>query len=430
MSDTDEDNSERSEELRRFYEDEIHRESYRRRFLYADVETLLTQGFLTHTVVVQGVPLTFRSLTDEAASHLRQRVHRELTVSNWKRLALAVSTHSVNYLSVPLLDRNAEYALYRELYSEIPLPFVDVLYTVFDGLGRRVSRALSIVEAYCYEPYSRSLWRGVAGNEGKPVQNPVYRVWRAFNLSEDTRQADFMQWEHTRMFVSAMSSKGAKQLLNEEKKIKQREQDRRNGAIEDTVTRILSGSRSVEGSAVTVTLDGETFEVPRVMAARTTDDLMAEMNRTVRGEKDYHDKVVERYKGDIRSRVETERSRRQEAYDGALAMAREDAQSPYDDAPTSLPLVGYTPAQLRELNLVTSFTPRRQTADASHSTRLYDRYMQSTDTKVGWVGVKGIPEPATAPSAPSTGGEGEAPSSLQQAVAARKPTLKAIAPKS
>lgn len=425
MSDTDEDNSERSEELRRFYEDELNREAYRRRFLYADVETLLAQGFLTHTVVVQGVPITFRSLTDEASSHLRQRVHRGMSLLEWRRLALSVSTHAVNYLSVPLFDRNAEYALYRNLYSELPVPFVHALYTVFDGLSRRVTRALSIVEAYCYEPYSRSLWRGLVGNEGKPIQNPVYRVWRAFNLAEDTRQADFSQWEHTRMFVSAMSSKGAKHLLNEEKKIKQREQDRRNGAIEETVTRILSGSQSTEGSEVTVTLDGETFEVPRIMAARTANDLMEEMERAAKGEKDYHDKVVERYKDGIRNRVETERNRRQEAFDTALAMAHEDGQAPRDEAPISVPLVGYTPEQLRQLNLVTAFAPRRQTADASHSTRLYDRYMQTASPKVGWVGVKGVPEPAASPPAPSTAGEGEpAPSPLQQAVAARKPTLK------
>lgn len=423
MSDT-EDNSERSEELRRFYEDELNRESYRRRFVYADVETLLTQGFLTHTVVVQGVPITFRSLTDETSAHLRQRVHRAMTILEWRRLALAVSTHALNYLSVPLLDRNAEYALYREVYSELPVPFVNALYTIFDGLSRRVTRALSIVEAYCYEPYSRSMWRGLVGNEGKPIQNPVYRVWRAFNLAEDTRQADFAQWEHTRMFVSAMSSKGAKHLLNEEKKIKQREQDRRNGVIEDTITKVISGSQATEGSAVTVTLDGETFEVPRIMAARTADDLMEEMERTVKGERDYHDKVVERYKEGIRSRVETERSRRQEAFDTALAMAKEEGQAP-DQAPSSVPLVGYTPEQLRELNLVTSFAPRRQTADASHSTRLYDRYMQTASPKVGWVGVKGIPEPAVPPPTSSAAGEGEpAPSPLQQAVAARKPTFK------
>lgn len=424
MSDT-EDNSERSEELRRFYEDELNREAYRRRFLYADVEPLLAQGFLTHTVLVQGVPITLRSLTDETSAHLRQRLHRNLLVGEWKRLVLAASTHSVGYLSVPLLDRNAEYTLYRELYVELPIQYVNVLYSIFDGLSRRVNRALSIVEAYCYEPYSRSMWRGLVGNEGKPIQNPVYRVWRAFNLAEDMRQADFGQWEHTRMFVSAMSSKGAKHLLNEEKKIKQREQDRRNGVIEETVTRILSGSQSVERSAVTVTLDGETFEVPRIMSARTANDLMDEMERAVKGEKDYHDKVVERYKEGIRSRVETERSRRQEAYDTALALAHEDAQAPVSpsEVTPSVPLVGYTPEQLRQLNLVTSFTPRRQTADASHSTRLYDRYVQ-TAARVGWVGVKGVPEPAAPPSTTSAG-EGEPPPSpLQQAIAARKPTLK------
>jgi len=415
----DEDNSERNDELRRFYEDELARESYRRRFLYADVETLISQGFLTHTVVVRGVPVTFRSMTDDTGAALRQRLHKSLYMSEWKRVVLAACTHAVNYLSVPLLDGNAEYVLYKGLYEPLPTPFVSALYSVIDGLGRRLTRALALVEAYCYEPYSRSLWRSLVGNEGKPVLNPIYRVWRSFNIAEDTRQADFAQWEHTRMYVSSMSSKGGKHLLNEEKKIKQREQDRRNGVIEETVTRILSGSQSVEHTALTVTLDGETFEVPRVMAARSAGDLMDEMERAAKGEKDYHDKVVERYKEGIRSRVETERSRRQEALDTALALAQEDAQR-FPDATPASPLVGYTPNQLRELNLNSTFTPRRQSADTSHGSRLYDRYMQSASPKVGWVGVKGVPEPAS--SAPSSVDVGESP--LQQAVSARKPTLK------
>ena len=419
MSDTPEDNSERSEELRRFYEDELVREAHRRRFLYSDVESLLTQGFLTHTLVVKDTTLTLRSLTDDTASRLRQRLHRKLTVLEWQRLLLAASTHAVGYLGLNMEDPNAEYLLYRDLYSEFPTPYVAALHSVLDGFSRRVTRALALVEAYCYEPYSRSLWRGVVGTT-PPAYNAVYRVWRAFNLAEDERTADFMQWEHTRMFVSSMSSKGAKHLLNEEKKLKQREQSRRNSVIEQQVTRILSGSQAAEERVVTVTLDGETFEVPRIMSAHTADELMGEMERAARGERDYHDKVVERYKDGIRSRVETERSHRQEAFDKALAMARAESQEEQQAAP----LVGYTPEQLREIGPA-AFAPRRQTADTSHSARLYDRYMQTAAPKVGWVGLKGVPEPATPPTV-HTGGEGEAPppSPLQQAVAARKPTVK------
>jgi hypothetical protein len=216
-----------------------------------------------------------------------------------------------------------------------------------------------------------------------------------------------------------MSSKGAKHLLNEEKKIKQREQDRRNSVIEETVTRVLSGSKSVEGSSVTVTLDGETFEVPRILSARTADELMAEMERTVKGDKDYHDKVVERYKEGIRARFETERARRQEAYDAAIALAHGEAGSA--EEPASLPLVGYTPTQLQQLGVTSTFTPRKQTADVSHGARLYDRYLQAPSPKVGWVGLKGVPEAISpGPVAPTTVGE----SPLQQAVAARKPTFK------
>lgn len=424
MSDTPEDNSERSEELRRFYENELAREAHRRRFFYADVETLVMGGFLTHTVVLRGVPITFRSLTDDLVARLRQRLHRKVTVLEWRRLTLAASTHAVGNLVIPLGDTNAEYVLYRDLYSTLPTAYVTALHSIVDGFSRRVMRALALVEAYCYEPYSRTLWRSMVGTT-PPSFNAVYRVWRSFNLAEDERVADFAQWDHTRMVVAAMSNKGAKHLLNEEKKIKQQEQNRRNSVIEQTVTRILSGSESVEEHVVTVTLDGETFEVPRIMSAHTADELMDEMERAAKGEKDYHDKVVERYKDGIRARVEGERARRQEAFDTAMSIAREEQQAKgTPEAVPAAPLVGYTPDQLRQLNLTSTFTPRRQSADSSHGARLYDRYMQNSASRVGWVGVKGIPEPATSPAPSEPGGEDPAPSPLQQAIAARKPTLK------
>jgi hypothetical protein len=161
------------------------------------------------------------------------------------------------------------------------------------------------------------------------------------------------------------------------------------------------------------------------MSAHTADELMTEMERAAKGEKDYHDKVVERYKDGVRARVESERNRRQEAFDTAMTIAREEQQAKgvADEAPPA-PLVGYTPEQLRELNLTSTFTPRRQSADSSHGARLYDRYMQTSAPKVGWVGVKGIPEPASPPSSTGAGDGEPAPSPLQQAVAARKPTLK------
>lgn len=403
----DENDDIRSEELRKIYEDGLVREALRRRFLYSDVEVLLTHGFLTHTVLVNGTALTLRSLTDAISLRLAQRNHRRLLVGEWQRLALASATYSLDYFILDG-DFNAERLLHKEMYENMPFPYIRALYSILDGLSRRVARAMSLVEAYSYEPYSRSLWRGISADQ-QPASNPLIRIWRAINLAEDARQADLMQWEHTRMVVASMSNKAAKHLYNEDKKIQEREKNRRNQIIEDSITRVLAGAEVGKEQSVTVTLDGETYEVPRIMAARSADELMSEMEQVVRGDKDYHDRVVERYKENIRSRFQAERDQRQKAVETAMAMTR-------DNLPTeSVNLVGYTPEQLRELNVNSTFTPRRTDADSSHSARLHDRYLQSVSPRAGWIGVKGVPEAAVET---KTG-----PNTLQSALESRKPTL-------
>jgi len=401
---------EKDEALERFHDSEFQKEAFRRKIFYHDIEKLILVGFITHPVRLRGVPFIFRSSTEEMSDRLieRSRAFDNFSLRSW---ILASSTWMVDGMIVGN-DPSAEYLLFKEVFSSLHEKELKALYSIIEGLGTRVSRCFELAEAYCYEPYSRNSWRPSLKDIPRSEDNPIRRMWRAFNLVEDSREEDFNRWEHTRASVASMTSKGAKAMATEEKKLRDREKMRRNSVIEEAITKRLSGTETLDGNLVSVTLDGETFEVPVIMSPRSSDELFAEMDKAMKNKKDYHDLVVDKYKRGIQERFEQEREQREELYRRASEQAYEDSNS------EGTPLVGYTSEQLREMKLTTPFTPKKEYAPNESSSRLYDRYVKQ-EVKVGWIGVKGLPEEA-GNDAPT-----RAPQpSLDEALKSRKPTLR------
>ena len=134
--------------------------------------------------------------------------------------------------------------------------------------------------------------------------------------------------------------------------------------------------------------------------------------RAVRGEKDYHDLMVDQYKEYHRARLEKARQERQ----AALQKAYEQAEARGVTGRTTI--VGYTPEQLSEINpeLLRQPTARRQ--QSSPERERFDKYVQ-TDVAVGWIGASGRPEAAEPVEENAPQGQ-----SLQDRITRRKPTLK------
>ena len=73
-------NTTREALLRESAEASLLQEAHRRRFLYADVERLIEEGFLTHNVVLDGVVVTFRSLTSSDYADLLNATYPEMAL--------------------------------------------------------------------------------------------------------------------------------------------------------------------------------------------------------------------------------------------------------------------------------------------------------------------------------------------------------------
>ena len=130
-------------------------EAARRRFLYRDVEELITSGFLSHPVPFNGHRIVIRSLNRSELALLNLRADHAYA---WRRWALASAIVGIDGW-VLHTDENTPAVLYHYWLKDLHRVFVDALMYVFLGLQRRVQRANKKVEAYCYEPYSRLAWK-------------------------------------------------------------------------------------------------------------------------------------------------------------------------------------------------------------------------------------------------------------------------------
>jgi hypothetical protein len=400
----------REDLLREAAEEQLLQEAHRRRFLYKDVEELVLFGSLTTVVPLAEGFITLGSMTGTQSQWFILRSSGD--EANWKRHHIAHSVRMVNGFALDQEDPNTGYHLFTMWLRRVRTEFVEVLHTYVLGLRRRQERAIRITNAFCQEPYSRSLWR--TNKMVNPV-NTAQRLWVAYNQNRDDYEQDLKQWQHTRSIVGSMSGKGAKQLKKSTDQWERRREDASKRTIEDAVNWIISGDRA-EQKPLTVTVNGQTLTVPKVHASQTVDEMQEELMRAVRGEKDYHDHMVDQYKAYHRARNEAARKERQDA----LAAARKASEERGISGSTTI--VGYTPEQLAEIDPSIMQQPTGRRQQATPERERFDQYLDTT-VGVGWIGADGRPEKA--------GAEGQAPSdtppkaeTLQDKISRRKPRLK------
>jgi hypothetical protein len=357
--------------LRDAAEDALLQESGARRFLYRDVEDLVTTGFLHHGVSMGEHEVVLRTLNPRDLDRLSARTMNAPAALPVLRWTVSSSIWMVDGFEIPLdASQNAAYWIHRYWVRDLHRHHVEVLASTIDGLRRRTSRALRLVEAFCYEPYSRGLWRMEGRKPHKLAdQNPVKRIWVAHNLSEDEAKERNTQWAHTRAIVSSLSNKGGKQLAKAVEADEQTEQTRRQRVIEAAVNWVIYGLEDKE--EITVKVNGQDVKVGRIHSASTVSDLEEEMRKVVEGETDFHDTMVAQYHKGIRDQTE----QKHKAYRQKVDEARARADAAEDRGAS--PLVGYTKEQLEDLS--PGALEARTTAripESAQTSYMFDRYFK------------------------------------------------------
>jgi len=353
-------------------------ESERRRFLYSDLEILVRRGYLQAHVPFKGIPLMFRTISDRSRTELIARSGREHNIP-WMQWVVAHSLFMVDGFIIPSTD-NTPYYIKKYFLDRLPTPFLRVLFSVVMGLQRRTQRSLPKLEAFCYEPFSRTLWR--TKSFAKEGANSVLDSWVAFHQGEDGRLLDASAWVRTQTIVGSMSAKGAKSVKRALEQESQKEDSRRIRVIEDTVNEVINGKQ--RETTVMVNVGGRQMEMPIVRGAQTIAELEEEMRKAMAGELDGHDVQVQQYEEDVRRAVKDR---------AAKAQARRERESQMGELMQqagiggSTKLVGYEAGQLP----TQSSAGVKTQATSSSSHRLFDRYLRK-EVGVGVLGKTG-PEP-------------------------------------
>ncbi len=351
-------------------------EASRRRFLYRDVEELIEHGFLRHTMVFGDTTfVVFRSLMpqDVVRFHSRSSFSRPTEVLRW---GLAASVWMVDGYELSIDPReNAAYHIYRDWLRDTPRSVIEMMGVVLTGFQNRINRAIRMTESFCYEPYSRSLWRMM----GRPTDwagtdNIVRRLWVAHNLLEDQSKIEERQWTHTQSIVASMSNKASKQILAALKKAEEREKNRRRQVIENAVNWVIRGDQPEE--KMSVILNGREVEISqsRIKSAQTVEDLEEEMRRVFSGERDFHDEMVAQWSAGIKMRVERQREQRRQVILEARRKRDEAVEAGLEERPT---MIGYTQEQLSDLR--PDVLKAKTTSTVSESTQsnyVFNRYFQ------------------------------------------------------
>ena len=313
--------------------------------LYEDIETLITVGFLPHTVAVGGEQFVLRSLGP--GDHNLLRIRAEQSHLSWQSWAVATSIWMVN--GHVLLDEPAHIPGLAQKFQALPERGRSILFGVVLGLFRRQDRAVQGVEAYCYENLSRFRWKsfgaglppnysGIPGVDALGM-NYVQRMWVFYNEAEDRRQVEEAQWEGLKFTASTQSPKGVKKVDQKDRQRWQAELDRRQ-SIQDRFFYRAKGMLKAEEDGAQQDLDA--LSLP----SKSPDQLQEEMRRWVAGEDDWHDRVVNEYKSRVTARHEAEQEERRRR--AALLRKRLEHQEADGDLPTT-PLIGYTQEQLAAL---------------------------------------------------------------------------------
>lgn len=347
----------------------------RREILYKDVEDLIQYGYLTANVDVNGCNLAMRSICLGDPRLFMARVGISSDERTWREWVVASTVWMVEGYDLNHVP-NAAVEVRRSL-QETPSYAVEKLYSLFTQLYARLTRAIEATEAFCYEDYSRTLWRMTNRGQGKTV-NAVQHVWTAFNIAEDEKELWDREWIAARFIASAHNPKGVKKIAQRDEMNQNLEKERRQHVVASLYKKITNQSL-VEDE------NGNVY-----ITARSKEELEDEMQRWLKGEKDWHDQVIDAYKDAIRQQHENQRAQH-EARMGGLQEANEEG------VVGGVTAAGLTPEQLQEF-LAQKGQGAKTTStivDLS-SSHVYEKYL-SQEIQVGGLSDTGKAVPISQP---------------------------------
>jgi hypothetical protein len=290
---------------------------------YEDVESCLFRGFLTAQGKLGDIPVVFKSINHHEYRRLQSYGKSEDVVN---AAMVALSLYLFDFTNV--LARREVYLPklikdLRKVPQSVMKPVVDLL----SDLNNRASKSLLLIEGYSYENQSRHLWRSFKGSgltstevTGIPGTdllglNICQQLWVSLNEMEDLRERMEIEWDNAKFIASAYNPKGVKSIDNHDKSRRRR--------LEEHREQVRKRGR------------GEDEGLLRI-SAESVDDLAEQYRKTMAGELDHHDRVIQAHEEAVRQRWAEQQAQQERA---RLELKEHRDQLQIDDGPRRVYLV-------------------------------------------------------------------------------------------
>lgn len=270
---------------------------------YPIVERIITQGFLTAELRIDGSYVVIKSMTDRESSMLGMYRDAKDPVADLS-CKLAFCTFSIDGES--MLDARSEAVpALMGMYRRSPVSLVSSLNAAVKFLSGHYYDVLRFLEGFCYTERSRYLWRvykedGLLSFPGARVAglNAVQENWALVNRQLDEEHEYAKQFNLSLMVASSLNYKGARVIS--------RNYDKQRDELESLRAEIRKWGYDKKRR------DEEKRAAEWTMPIRSREDIVRELYRQMRGEKDKHDLFIDKWMERQRSRAEEMKRRAEE----------------------------------------------------------------------------------------------------------------------
>ena len=276
--------------------------------VYRDVMPMLFRGFLTVSAKIGGATFVFKSLNHHEFGMLQLMgvMDKDAGYRQWDML-LAYNVLMIDGQNV-LIERERWVPKIIETFGQMDHKPKQHIIRHMSEINRRANNAVHMSECYSLEVYSRYRWAQLQGIDlcsttttGFPGTerlglNWAQLTWRAINYYEDMRESHEREWDNAKFVASSMAGKGIQKIYQQDNDRRQKDREERVARKDRILREVLLGEKTPDKAKQ---LAGAVLT-----GASTVEELAKQLESDLRGEKDWHDQVIEAHEQSIKRNVQ------------------------------------------------------------------------------------------------------------------------------